>query len=542
MPDRQILDFLIQYFATEVNWMDQLVYLPWFLGKYQAWWNVKRITHVVGVDFAVLILRICSYTLQFLPSPGYTLDTIRGVSLAEIRNVCDDTADSLETISTAADNRGSLIRVQHVAFFGLQCQIEAKANTFWEGLGRAIRIAQNIGIHCFSGDSKNDAEKLEREMERKTFCNLFIWDSLLSRQLDRIPTHPERLRSEDWLKLHQLRSSSEDDNTDPSNEGTDPFTERLLQAHLADFWRSFGPMQATEYDMIAAEERYDKLCNEYLPQLPPTFALKDADETCDKRYPKLPLQRQLLHIAIYDSICWNFRPLFLRQPTPLPVYKSLILSSQKAKLAAAALLTLASITRLHALLGDCHTRLASMIFSTFEAAVVLLFIYKDPLFEEDCPPQHLPPPGTLQSDPLQATMCNMSKAGCLEAVKGALKRLKMLAEVSSMADVAANTLSQLMSNTIVSVESRSDTEEIPAAASVATETTTIMTSQPGPAFAVGGELAQPWLSVDLNDLRGVNEEGVVMNGALALGDIASWPVFDTANMGAQQPWMHLQPM
>jgi hypothetical protein len=72
---------------------------------------VKLVTLVASVDFAVLILRICSYTLQFLPSPGYALDTICGVSLTEIRNLCNKTADSLETISIAADARGSLIRV-----------------------------------------------------------------------------------------------------------------------------------------------------------------------------------------------------------------------------------------------------------------------------------------------------------------------------------------------------------------------------------------------------------------------------------------------
>ena len=45
------------------NRIDQLVQISWFLARYQAWWIVKRVTLVVGVDFGVLILRICSYTL-----------------------------------------------------------------------------------------------------------------------------------------------------------------------------------------------------------------------------------------------------------------------------------------------------------------------------------------------------------------------------------------------------------------------------------------------------------------------------------------------
>jgi len=76
--------------------------------------------------------------------------------------------------------------------------------------------------------------------------------------------------------------------------------------------------------------------------------------------------------------------------------------------------------------------------------VLLVLLYTDPMFEEDCPLQHLPPPGTLKADPLQATICRMTRPDCLHAVQGALKRLRMLVEVSRMADIAANTLTQLL--------------------------------------------------------------------------------------------------
>ena len=141
---------------------------------------VKHVTLVAGVDFGVLILRTCSYTLQFLPSPGYTLDTIRGVSFADICSTCDEIADNLEAINAAADGRGSLPRVQHVTFFGLQCQIEAKTNALWEVMNRAIRIAQDISIHGVNQTQKG-VDKIDQEMERRAFCSFFILDSLLSR-------------------------------------------------------------------------------------------------------------------------------------------------------------------------------------------------------------------------------------------------------------------------------------------------------------------------------------------------------------------------
>ena len=519
-----------------------MVQVPWFLAKYQAWWMLERVTLVTWVDFAVLILRICSNALQYLPSPGYTLDKIRGVLLADVRNICDETADKLETISTMADGRGSLVRVQHLAFLGLQRQTEGKTTAFWEVLSRAIRVAQHVGIHRDTVSSRKGMDKTTQEMELRTFSNLYIWDSLLSRQLDRIPFLPGRLGPKNSPRLHLLQRGRGGgaDNTDPDANAPDPFTERLLQAHLADFWRSVGPVQGAEYDMIAAEERYDKFCREYLSQLPPAFALADPDETWDNRFPKLPLQRKLLHIAIYDSICWNFRPLLLWRLEPLPVYKSVILSSQRRKLAAVALYALENITQLHALLGGGHTRLAGIVFSTFEAAVQLVCLYMDLRFPEDCPQRHIPPPGALKTDPLHAGICNVTRLGCLQAVKGALKRLKMLAEVSSMADIGASTLIELLIKASeVDAGTETGTEEVAlnqtqkvghTRTATMASTTSRAVSQLGAASAAGE--VDSWLAGDLTDLRSGNDF-MSYTPTLEFGDLASWTSLDTSNMYLQ---------
>lgn len=99
--------------------MDQLVHLPWLLTQYQQWWNLERLPAISDVEFTVLLLRICSYASQFLPSPSHTIDRIRGMSLVDIRDVCDDVADKLAAISARLNVRGSLLRVQHLSFLGL---------------------------------------------------------------------------------------------------------------------------------------------------------------------------------------------------------------------------------------------------------------------------------------------------------------------------------------------------------------------------------------------------------------------------------------
>lgn len=156
--------------------MDQLVYPPWLLRKYTAWWAVGPLYSLVDVEFAILLLRICSYASQFLPSPSHTIDRIRGMFLADIRTACDNAAENLDIICTRVDARGSLLRVQYLCYAGLGLQCDGGTNAFWESLNRAVRVAQTVGIQKENSLSTHDMNEFGREMRRRVFCNLYIWD------------------------------------------------------------------------------------------------------------------------------------------------------------------------------------------------------------------------------------------------------------------------------------------------------------------------------------------------------------------------------
>ncbi|KAJ5152588.1 uncharacterized protein N7482_009066, partial [Penicillium canariense] len=433
IPDGPILDFLLKYFVREVNWMDQLVHLPWILDEYQRWRTVKIPSSLFEIEFAVLILRICSYASQYLPSPSCTIERIRDMSLADIRHSCDEAADSLAEICPRLNSKGSLLRVQHLAFVGLKAKCEGRMKDFRDALRSAIQVAQRIGADKDVSLVVPDMSELEKETRRRIFCNLYIWDSYSSRQLDRIPIIPCEIEPENMPRM-RLGSDVHD------THGLEEFTERILQVRLANFWRSMGPTLGSTYDVIVAEERYEKLCTKFLTTLPSAFALQ-PNKQWDERLPMLAKQREILFISIFESLCYNFRPAILLDASHLPKYKQVLLSSQQKALAVAALYVLQGVSRLHSLIGGSQTRYTGIIQPTFEAAVLLVSLCMDQSFLGDVESHSS---SIANVDPLRAGMANLTRAGCMKAIRDALSLLQMLAEVSNMADVGARSLSKLI--------------------------------------------------------------------------------------------------
>ncbi|CEJ86580.1 hypothetical protein VHEMI04146 [[Torrubiella] hemipterigena] len=415
--------------------MDQLIHPQTFLSRYQVWWSATSLRCTEDVEFAVLFLRMASYASQFLPSPLYTLERIRGMPLSEIRTTCGQLGDELAAICSALDSKGSLVRVQHLLFAGLQTRCEGRIDAFWDLLNAAIRVAQRLGMHRAATDS-SIRDELQTEIRRRTFCNLYIWDSLLARQLDRIPFLPENVSEE---SLPQLRLSPE--LVEP--DAPECFTERLLQVRLATFWRTSNPGGSTNYNAPVAEERYEEFCRQFIPMLHPAFAL-NANTKWDAAMPSVPLQRQRLRITMLDSVCWNFRPVLRLKCSfvaGLSAYKRVLISSQRRALVAASLKILEAVATLHSLLGASHTRFVDVVFYTFEAAVLVLFLCTEPGYLQHHEPS---PTKSASEDPLGLDAMEISIDRCLQAAREALDRLRMLAEVSDMAAAGSRALAQLL--------------------------------------------------------------------------------------------------
>lgn len=187
--------------------IDQVLYPPWFLRQYQRWWNLDQLSSVADLEFTILFLRVCHYASQFLPSPTYTIDSIKGVALADIRKSCEETINALAPICIRLDPRSSLIRVLHTAFAGLGSMCMGRMNAFWEDLSYATRVAQHIGLHSDTVTWSSSADELDKEMRRRTFCNLYVWDRYVPQIFT--PSHTSLLMIfiPWWIAVYQNVSS-----------------------------------------------------------------------------------------------------------------------------------------------------------------------------------------------------------------------------------------------------------------------------------------------------------------------------------------------
>jgi len=253
------------------------------------------------------------------------------------------------------------------------------------------------------------------------------------------------------------------------DDAPDGFTERLLQVRLATFWKDVCSQDqksraSTVYNPAMAEEKYEKLCTQFLADLPAPFALYPAtNKEWDKKYPMLPLQRQMLHITIFESICHNFKSLLLLDPGQvrcLPAYKQSLISSQTQALALAAVNVLEAVSTLQAMLGTAYTRYANIAFYTFEAAVLLMCLYisrpeglsnstvaepNNESIQISHNPEENIQGGVSRFDPIGwAAGARVGLERCMQAAEDGLARLEMLAEISITAETGASHLSKLI--------------------------------------------------------------------------------------------------
>jgi hypothetical protein len=237
----------------------------------------------------------------------------------------------------------------------------------------------------------------------------------------------------------------------------DLFVERTLQAQLARIWHSVlhSPKnESSVYDPVIIEEQHDRLCREFISNLPAVFRLQDPETRWDKDMPKLIPQRHMLYVSIFALRCQLYRPLLgltADEHQSLPQYKRNLMSQQRKYLAKAAISVLDNTAHFHAKINNSQTKFFLVSFYTFESAMVLIMcLLSNKLLEADSPlakgspdGHSFPAPISL-SEPSDSNIGTNDQSTYLTAITKAISKLNKLRGVSQIAKLGARKLNQVM--------------------------------------------------------------------------------------------------
>ncbi|KAL8750034.1 MAG: hypothetical protein Q9199_007323, partial [Rusavskia elegans] len=438
VPHRTVTDILIQHFLTEANWIYEMVDPTTFLGRYDDWWS-HPCRNVQDVEFAALLLRLCSYTAQFLPSQSYTADTILGVSLSTIRQDCDATANALASTQFLKSSSGSIVQIHQLFFRACYLKNEGDTKGSWDVLSEAIREAQELGLHSDlrKGQGKFTSE-YDVEMGKRTYWNLWLWDEFMSIILGRWPLIPDQRCT---VSLPHAAVGT----TAPDINAPDTFCERRLQIQLtklaAELLSSTDGTQTTDPAII--DKYVKRFYAEMIDTLPAAFRIHDPELKWDHDLPNLKRQREIFRISIFATLCSLLKPLILT-----PTNKAQAANASGKKLVARLKITLIeaiielldSVGRLHTLMGGKQNRFFLLSLFTFHSAALLGMCLLSLESNLKATKQGATPKSTKgQPTDLQ----HYSEQG-RKRMELSITRLSMLSEVSSIARTGLMLLQKIM--------------------------------------------------------------------------------------------------
>ncbi|KAI4246683.1 MAG: hypothetical protein LQ352_006330 [Teloschistes flavicans] len=369
MPQRPVTDILIQHFFTEANWIYEMVDPITFLEKYNDWWSHACRT-MEDVEFAALLLRLCSYAAQFLPSQNYTADTVLGNSLADLRKDCDSTANALASSSYVRDASTSIPRIHQLFFRACYLKNEGDMKRSWDVLSEAIKEAQELGLHLElqKGQGKFTSE-YDVELGKRTYWNLWLWDKFMCIVLGRWPLIPDQRCT--VLLPHTTVGNAASDVNAP-----DTFCERRLQIELtrlaSEMLSCTDGKQSMDPEII--DQHMRKLNTDLIDKLPPAFRINNPERKWDEGLPNLKRQREMFRISVFATICSLLKPIIVgpaagAQAATVPIKK--LVAKLKISLIEANIQMLDSVAKLHELMGGKQNRFFLLSFFTLEPAALL---------------------------------------------------------------------------------------------------------------------------------------------------------------------------
>ncbi|KAL2373804.1 hypothetical protein RJZ57_001740 [Blastomyces gilchristii] len=297
-PDRKVVDFLIQYFLQEINWIYEMIYPPTFMERYTSWWLQQAYQESEDIQFGILVLRLCLCSIQLLPHPNYPHERAIQCSLNELETRCQNAASILDSFRP---RYSSLTTIQHMFHYASYLTNESKFRETWIVLADIIKEAHILELHLEHPRIK--VSDFEMEMRKRIFGTIYMWDRWMSILQGHWPLIPETYCC---IKLPRDALPAA-----PSVPGAPtPFTNRIIQMRLMIMLssRKTPEEQPRVPSPASASAIAESIETEIIATLPLPYSLSDYDGQFDNILPSIPLKRVGLRIAILGTLTTVHRP------------------------------------------------------------------------------------------------------------------------------------------------------------------------------------------------------------------------------------------
>ncbi|KAF2710578.1 hypothetical protein K504DRAFT_501836 [Pleomassaria siparia CBS 279.74] len=304
-PSRSVTDRIVNYFLGTVNYRYNSIYAPTFTDQYVQWWSHRFHRKALSPEFTCLLLRVCAHSGQHLPAS--LCSEVEFELACTLQVLTDRFAAAAEELSASfGTTKTSLERVQEQFLKAAWLKSESKMIEAWHVLGRAIREAQELGIHkCHDSESLTE---FEVEMRCRIWTLLYLWDWQMSAWLGR----PHQIDQTD-LSFPFPTLRLEDSATEPNL--LSPFAHMSLQAQLA---RRITQTQykgnTTSPEHLSVDQVITE-CETFIDELPPIFRMESPDLSFDDQHPYFVVQRRQLHVVIFVTMFDFLKPHLTRRPS-----------------------------------------------------------------------------------------------------------------------------------------------------------------------------------------------------------------------------------
>ncbi|CUS12744.1 unnamed protein product [Tuber aestivum] len=430
IPPRPYTQLLVKVFFSECNWIYGTLHEATFMAHLNEWFEIcaakdsphSPVKKKILSQFPALLLQVLAIALQMLPREHHKFMgqlNLGKENFYTLSATYSSTACELASLISASSP--TLPRVQQWFLRSSWLKSEGRAVEAWHALGQAIREAQEMGLHREQprkppNSQENIACIWNREMEKRVWVNLYVWDRFMAMILGR----PTMINDRHCDVTPPLDCEIPSDLTKPPVprgplDPPTPFTERLLDYQLANIVNEIDEMEVKvdkplNLDFSSIDLMHSKILS-FTEFFPPALAIQNRDTSYDNHHPFLAAQTELLKASAFCLVVGLHRPFVFTR------------DRSKQELVKASLAILDSQTRVFQMTKEHHHTIYTLCFFTFDPAVLVAAVI-------------ITSPASLDPEIIDA---------CMEALREGQKRLEILGQRIKLAEKGAAVLKVLIS-------------------------------------------------------------------------------------------------